>query len=307
MPLHPTVQRIIDKAYRSDFERLHECPVEHVRKAFQKGIAKNNHSPEGRAPEVISLDGGASIRLHTPKRLKNDGLLFYIKACGYSFGESTDSDVGCQKLANYLKCKVAAIEHRLAPEHQFPLPFEDCVNAIEYLYHYHKRYNINPKKFASWGESSGANISAGLGHYFRNQGKQKLQAQILFYPPLDYSKVYSSNIQYGHGFLTESSISDYFIKQYVKCETDLSHPFVSPMLNTDFSGLPHIVLISAQYDLFIDEHSTYINKIIEAGGSINALYATGLVHGFLWHQKHIKEISYFVKYALAKVQKTIEL
>lgn len=306
MPLHPTVKRIIEKTYRSDFERLHELPIEDVRKAFQKGIIENNCTIKNQYLEVINLAGGASIRLHTPRNLKYDGLLFYIKACGYSFGKITDSDLGCQKLANYLKCKVAAIEHRLAPEYQFPLPFEDCVNAIEYLYHYHEKYKLNPEKFASWGESSGANISAGLGHYFRDQGKQKLQTQILFYPPLDYSKVYASNTQYGHGFLTESSISDYFIGQYVKNKADLSHPFVSPMLNTDFSALPHTVLLSAQYDLFSDEHSTYVKKIIEAGGSINALYATGLVHGFLWHQKHIKEISYFIKYALKEVQRIIE-
>tara|TARA_R110002110_G_scaffold33533_2_gene114886 strand:+ start:1005 stop:1925 length:921 start_codon:yes stop_codon:yes gene_type:complete len=306
MPLHPTVKLIIDKTYRSDFGNLHKKPISEVRNAFKKGTSTPHRVIDNKFLEVITLSSGASIRLHTPKSIKNDGLLFYIKACGYSFGHNTDSDLGCQRLANHLNCKVAAIEHRLAPEFKFPLPFEDCINAVEYLYHYHEKYNINPDKFISWGESSGANISAGLGHYFRDLGQQKLKTQVLFYPPLDYSRSYDSNFKYGHKFLTEISISDYFIRQYVENESDLAHKYISPMLSTNFCGLPHIVLLSAQYDLFSDEHAKYAEKIAQAGGSVDILYATGLVHGFLWHQKYIQEVSYYVRYALEKVQEALK-
>lgn len=296
MPLHPTVKKIIRTAYKMDFDNLHQRPIEEVRTFFQKGIDIDDRIDQS-AIETIQLKGGASLRLHRPQNIQHDGVVFYIKACGYTFGKPTDADLACYRLSNYLKCTVASIEHRLAPEFQFPLPFYDCANAIEHLYHYHQKYDLNPQKFTSWGESSGANLSAGVAHYFRDQGEQLLKKQILFYPPLDYSKQYISNKKFGLGFLTDITISDYFIRHYVKDEADLAHPYVSPLCHNNFKGLPEQVIMTAEYDLFADEHVAYVKKVLQADGDIHIMFALGLVHGYLWHQKHIKDVMFFNQFA----------
>jgi acetyl esterase len=59
--------------------------------------------------------------------------------------------------AGYL---VMSVDYRLAPEHPFPAPFEDCVDAIHWAAREASRYGGDPSRLAVGGDSAGANLSA---------------------------------------------------------------------------------------------------------------------------------------------------
>ena len=58
----------------------------------------------------------------------------------------------------------AAIQYRLAPEHQFPAPIEDVHAAIRYLRANAQRWNLDPTRITLLGASAGAHLAllAGL-------------------------------------------------------------------------------------------------------------------------------------------------
>ena len=39
-----------------------------------------------------------------------------------------------------------AVDYRLSPEHRFPVPLDDCVDAVKWCVKFSKRLNLDPKK-----------------------------------------------------------------------------------------------------------------------------------------------------------------
>ena len=82
--------------------------------------------PEG-APDVM-------VRLYRPEGLAPGGPAFYwIHGGGMVLGNVDNSDGFCGQQAADLGILVASVEYRLAPEHPYPAPLEDCYAGLRWL------------------------------------------------------------------------------------------------------------------------------------------------------------------------------
>src|SRR5919204_193325 len=82
--------------------------------------------PEG-APEVF-------VRIYQPtERPDTLPALLWIHGGGYVLGSVERDDLLAKHLARVGQCVVASVEYRLAPEHPFPAPVEDCYAALKWL------------------------------------------------------------------------------------------------------------------------------------------------------------------------------
>ena len=82
--------------------------------------------PEG-APEVF-------VRIYQPTdRPATLPALLWIHGGGYVLGSVERDDLLAKHLARVGQCVVASVEYRLAPEHPFPAPVEDCYAALKWL------------------------------------------------------------------------------------------------------------------------------------------------------------------------------
>jgi acetyl esterase/lipase len=54
---------------------------------------------------------------------------------------------------------VASIEYRLAPEHKWPAPLEDVVDAVVHLLDHAHHYGADTRRVALAGESAGGHLT----------------------------------------------------------------------------------------------------------------------------------------------------
>ena len=59
--------------------------------------------------------------------------LLWIHGGGYVIGTPAQDDILCRRFADTLGITVAAVSYRLAPEHPYPAPLEDCYSALQWL------------------------------------------------------------------------------------------------------------------------------------------------------------------------------
>lgn len=57
-------------------------------------------------------------------------LFIYMHGGGYITGGLETDDPSCRLLASEIPVVVASVEYRLAPEHKFPVGFQDCTDVV---------------------------------------------------------------------------------------------------------------------------------------------------------------------------------
>jgi acetyl esterase len=295
MPLDPLVQRVIHHAYQRGYRELPHKTVEEVRRYYQARRVSFGAFPARYEDHEVE---GVLIRIHFPPGVKTGyPLIVYLRASGYVVGDIGDTDYFCHALSTHLNCMVAAVEPRLSPEYKFPLPFEDCVKSIHYLYEQRATLKINFNKTAIWGESSGANFAAALSHYLKEKKENLIKKQILFYPVLDRYHSYPSKKAFKEGYLMDETLTNWFFSHYLNHTDQNQDVRVSPLLANSFEKLPATLLVGAQYDPMRDEGTAYVKALVKAGVPVDAIIAPGMIHGFLWYTKKIEAARLFQYYA----------
>lgn len=78
-----------------------------------------------------------------------------------------------------------AVDYRLAPEVQAPVPVTDSYAGLQYLHSHASELGVDPSRIAIMGDSAGGGIAASLAHYAKQQKGPAIAKQILIYPMLD--------------------------------------------------------------------------------------------------------------------------
>jgi acetyl esterase/lipase len=132
------------------------------------GQAEESPSPEANEgptvernlPYVTNGHERQKLDLFVPKDGNNLPLIIRIHG-GAWLGGSKEM-VGVEDLVRQ-GYAVARINYRLSQHAIFPAQIEDCKAAVRFLRANAQKYNLDPNRFAAWGESAGGHLSALLG------------------------------------------------------------------------------------------------------------------------------------------------
>ncbi|NKQ36012.1 MAG: alpha/beta hydrolase [Chloroflexi bacterium] len=131
------------------------------------GVVSSDHYAPGpeSAPDIM-------VRLYQPET-RPDTLpaLLWIHGGGYVLGNVQGDDLMVKGLVAALNCVIASVEYRLAPEHPFPAPLEDCYAALKWLAGSADQFGINAERIAIGGSSAGGGLAAGLGLLARDRAE----------------------------------------------------------------------------------------------------------------------------------------
>jgi acetyl esterase len=183
-------------------------------------------------------------------------------------------------LANRAGCKVVSIDYRLAPEHKFPAPLDDCYAALQWLAANGSAHVIDTSKLAVGGDSAGGNLAAAVALRSRDEKGPPLCFQLLVYPVTHHDFGTASYSENAEGYLLTKATMEWFWNHYLRDANDSKNPLVSPLLARDLRGLPPAVVYTAEFDPLRDEGEAYAACLTAAGVSVTLKRFQGQIHGF---------------------------
>ncbi|MEH0887863.1 alpha/beta hydrolase [Enterobacter sp. UNJFSC 003] len=214
--------------------------------------------------------------LNAPETLPS--ALYYHGGCFVSGGFETH-DNPLRQLAFYGHCRVIMVQYRLAPEHQFPAAHDDAERAADLVWNNAEKLGVDKNRITLCGDSAGAHLVLVTALRLKAKGRWQPAQLILIYPMLDATASFESYTLNGKDYVItrDTLLSGY--EMYLE-DTDLQHPEASPLWRDDFSGLPPVHIITAEYDPLCDEGEMLFQYLTEQGVSCTAQRWLGVIHGF---------------------------
>jgi len=223
--------------------------------------------------EVITLGSGTGVRLFRPAGVDEPApALLWIHGGGYVIGTAQQDDRLCRRFSTRLGITVASVDYRLAPEHPYPAPLEDCYSALTWLV---GLPSVNPWRVAIGGASAGGGLAAALALLARDRAEVAPAFQLLTYPMLDDR---SSATADNPNYRLWNTRSNHFGWTAYLGDAD---PHVAvPARRDDLSGLPPAWIGVGTNDLFHDEDLAYAQRLADAGVPCRVEVVPGAFHGF---------------------------
>ncbi|MBS3050274.1 alpha/beta hydrolase [Enterobacter mori] len=223
---------------------------------------------------------GHVIRVFSPVNAPEilPAVIYYHGGCFISGGfDSHDNQL--RQLAWYGNCRVIAIQYRLAPEHIFPAAHDDAENSAELIWQLADTLGIDKNRITLCGDSAGGHLALVTALRLKRKGGWQPAQLILIYPMLDATASFESYTRNGTDYVItrDTLLSGY--EMYL-ADTERQHPEASPLWRDDFSGLPPVHIITAEYDPLCDEGEALYQRLTEQGVVCTARRWPGVIHGF---------------------------
>lgn len=141
--------------------------------------------PRAQGVKITKVRSGrARMRLCVPDRPSGAGMLV-IHGGGMVVGAAREADTFCTTVAARLGLTIASAEYRLAPEHPYPVPQDDCMALWTWLQDNADDLGVDRRRVVVGGGSAGGGLAASVVNAVRDAGGVQPVAQWLLYPMLD--------------------------------------------------------------------------------------------------------------------------
>ena len=166
---------------------------------------------------------------------------------------------------------------------------------VEWVWEHEKQLNINRNKIAVAGDSAGGNLAAVCALMDRDLGKGYIAGQAILYGSLSRQAIGENDWYEWDEDSYENPSGDKAICQAIKGIGQANHmvnllylerddqkadKYVSPLSETDYSGLAKALIITAEYDYLRVENELYARRLQNAGIPVRCVRYGGMEHAF---------------------------
>jgi acetyl esterase len=193
--------------------------------------------------------GDLRVRVYRPGPAPGLPIHVFVHGGGFWLGSIDErvNEAMCRDRCRRAECVVVAIEYRLAPEHRFPAPVEDCY--------------------------------AGL--LARDRGGPRLRLQLLEVPALDLTLEQMRSSGVGNDYGVTVAEMELCRDLYLPSAEQGRDPLASPLHAHDLGGLPDAHIMTAEFDPLRNDGERFAARLDEAGVAVSHHRYPGAVHGSL--------------------------
>ncbi|MEL6829029.1 MAG: alpha/beta hydrolase [Pseudomonadota bacterium] len=264
--------------------------VDSLRQSFFKATrAVERDVPDMTEISNLVVEGAAGpikARLYVPRAagIAPAPAIVFFHGGGFVLGNLDSHDVICRRLADSARCRVLAIDYRLAPEHKFPAAHEDAFASWQWITDHADILGFDPDRLAVAGDSAGGNLAAFLCQETKRKGITMPAFQLLCYPLVQFADMRDNKLSFQEGgFFISPAMFDYFRDSYIDTPEERMDTRVSPLFaeSEDFHALPPAHVVLCGWDPLRHEGQAYIDKLAAHGVPVTLRQHPGMVHGFM--------------------------
>ncbi|MES2682607.1 MAG: alpha/beta hydrolase [Pseudomonadota bacterium] len=240
--------------------------------------------------ESMPVDGGRiGLRIYTPRGTGPFPVLHFFHGGGWVGCDLDSHDPLCRQLCVESGRLVVAFDYRLAPEHPFPIPVQDCLQSLDWMRRNVRRLGGDPENIVLCGDSAGGNLAAVAAQQARVIHPGMIKGQVLIYPVTDhcetaqwesYRSCGSARHALSHPKLIELWAL-YLRNSPLWVAGSKAHDLATPLHVADLSALPPAMVLVAENDLLRDEGVAYAERMQQAGTSVQLRHYPAQQHGFV--------------------------
>lgn len=285
MPLDADVAALLDQLASLNAPALSEGTVAEAR-------ANYDAAPKPVGDEITRIEdavvpgpaGDLAVRVYADADHGDLPVVAFFHGGGWVLSSLDGHDSLCRRIAARSGALVVSVDYRMAPEHPFPAPHDDCWAATTWLAEHADRFGGDRRRLAVCGDSAGGNLAAGVALRARDAGLA-LTLQALIYPCIDDRQDdYPSMRDNGDGYFLTAADMRWFWGHFVPADLR-SDARAVPARAVDLSGCAPAYVQTAEYDPLRDEGERYAARLAAAGVPVEVVRYPGVVHGFVsrWH------------------------
>ena len=227
--------------------------------------------------------GAPEVRIYRP--MGSTGTLpslLWIHGGGFVIGGIKEEDFLVQHIVEAVGCVAVSVEYRLAPEHPYPAPMEDCYAALRWMFQHATELGVDPARIAVGGASAGGGLAAGLVLLARDRGEMAVVFQLLIYPMIDDRDATASSEAFAEAPVLNRQENRKLWRAYLG--DDAGGPNVSPYAAaaraSDLSNLPPTYIAVGSHEIFLDEATEYALRLAHAGNFVELHVYPRAFHGW---------------------------
>ena len=264
---------------------------------FRKSFSKVS-SADCRIRDVSVQDDFAVARdgHKIPTRIykRNDGrcgICLYFMHGGAFIGGTLDPYDECWKMfASKFGVTVISVDYRLLPENPYPTSYNDCLDALCYIYEHAEAYAIDRDRIFVCGDSAGGNLAQACTN--AAEGASMVRGQLLLYPTLNLfcieGKYYKKGIDDFTFEPTQKLLSKGVVRQMqalVRFDIEKIGMVRPGRLNNPYSfgvtcDTPTFISVGA-LDYLRKDAFGWAHKLTDAGVEVKMVVYNGLGHGYI--------------------------
>jgi len=282
MSLAPEIKAFLEAGAAAGLPQVWEAPVDVIRRNTQARAALAG--PIEPVQEIVNryIPGPTAdlpIRIYRPTKSTNAPAIIYFHGGGWVLNFLDIYDASLARLANQSGATIISVNYQKAPEHPFPIPFDDCYATLLWAIANAEDLKINPNRVGVAGDSAGANLASGVAIKARDNNIS-LAFQLLIYPCNGRDFTTDSYITNATGYGLSTQAMQWFWDQYLQGNQHDENPYAVPMKATSFKEIAPAIVLTAQYDPLISDGEQYAELLKRDG--VEVIYAEypGMIHGF---------------------------
>lgn len=225
--------------------------------------------------------GTVPCRLYLPDGAERPPLIVYAHGGSFALGTLDGWDGVLRELVRRSGVAALSVDYRLAPEHRFPVAFEEMVAMLRLAARDGADLGIDPAHLAVGGDSAGANLALGAALALRDAGEERLSFLLLHYGAYATAGDSPSWRRLGTGAYGLSRTQLAWLWENYLASPEQRRDWRAAPLEARLEGLPPALLTIGTLDPLWDDNQRLALRLDAAGVPCQLRIYEGLPHGFI--------------------------